>query len=339
MEKKKIFIILIIAILMLLVIPVPLKLKDGGSTKFVSLLYSVTKIHRLNHQSSIGYEDGWKIEILGVQVYNEVDVYVETMEEQEETNIVDPKANKIDNSEVIQSTNTQLTENAQTLISTPTNNKNQSVENNNSSKPNNNKTSTSATTNNNVQQSTDNNQQSSNVPTENNPQPPQNNDNQPSTNETTNNNQQQIEEDTTKKELEETTRKWFVAQYNVAKQQYIGSLNSSILSKNNEITTLKNEAKACYTEYQLEIQKIKKQCANSGLSGSGTEKQKLKVAEENYKAKASVYTENVKQLESDVAVLQGEISNPNVDNILAIVIQSCNITSKEAHDYYNKYIK
>ena len=82
MKSKKIVIIFVV-VLMLMLIPIPLKLKDGGSTEYKAMLYSVTKIHRLNHQSSTGYEDGWKIEILGIQVYNEVDVYVEAMDEKD----------------------------------------------------------------------------------------------------------------------------------------------------------------------------------------------------------------------------------------------------------------
>ena len=79
MKSKKIVIIFIL-ILVLFILPIPLKLKDGGSIEYKSMLYSVTKIHRLNHQSATGYEDGWKIEILGIQVYNEVDIEVNVVE-------------------------------------------------------------------------------------------------------------------------------------------------------------------------------------------------------------------------------------------------------------------
>ena len=43
MKKKKIILILIIIILML--IPIPTKLKDGTSTEYKALLYSITKYH------------------------------------------------------------------------------------------------------------------------------------------------------------------------------------------------------------------------------------------------------------------------------------------------------
>ena len=81
--KNKRLVVIAFLVLILLIIPIPFRLRDGGSIEYKAILYSVTKIHRLNHQSSTGYEDGWKIEILGAQVYNEVDVYVESIEEKE----------------------------------------------------------------------------------------------------------------------------------------------------------------------------------------------------------------------------------------------------------------
>lgn len=74
--KKKLIIILVIVFLVLL-IPVPLQLKDGGSIEYKALLYNVTRIHRFNEKSSTGYEDGWKIQILGLQIYNETSIYVD----------------------------------------------------------------------------------------------------------------------------------------------------------------------------------------------------------------------------------------------------------------------
>jgi len=85
--KKKNLIIILVVVLIVMLIPIPLKLKDGGSTEYKSLLYNVTKIHRINHQSSTGYEDGWKIEILGFQIYNKTDVYVEVITIEELNNI------------------------------------------------------------------------------------------------------------------------------------------------------------------------------------------------------------------------------------------------------------
>ncbi|NLC47830.1 MAG: hypothetical protein GX758_00515 [Tenericutes bacterium] len=74
MNKKKIIIIIIILLFTLMLIPMPMKLKDGGSTEYKAILYNVTKIRRINTQSSTGYETGWEIKILGFQIYNNVNV-------------------------------------------------------------------------------------------------------------------------------------------------------------------------------------------------------------------------------------------------------------------------
>lgn len=69
MKKKKIIIIAIIVFITML-IPVPIKAKDGGSVEYKAVLYSITKIHRFNSQSVNGYENGWKIKILGITFYD-----------------------------------------------------------------------------------------------------------------------------------------------------------------------------------------------------------------------------------------------------------------------------
>ena len=73
--NKKIIIILILLAIML--IPFKFRLKDGGSVEYKSILYSVTKVHALNEQSSTGYEDGLRVKILGIKVYDVVNIYVE----------------------------------------------------------------------------------------------------------------------------------------------------------------------------------------------------------------------------------------------------------------------
>lgn len=76
MKKKKIILILIIIILML--IPIPTKLKDGTSTEYKALLYSVTKYHIINQDSIKGYDDGFKIKILGITIYDNINTYLTT---------------------------------------------------------------------------------------------------------------------------------------------------------------------------------------------------------------------------------------------------------------------
>ena len=74
MKKKKIILILIIIILML--IPIPTKLKDGTSTEYKALLYSITKYHIINQDSIKGYDDGFKIKILGITIYDNINPYL-----------------------------------------------------------------------------------------------------------------------------------------------------------------------------------------------------------------------------------------------------------------------
>lgn len=71
MKKNKILIIIFIIIILVILTPMPIKLKDGGSVEYRALIYKVTKVHRLNELSITGYEDGWIIEILGLEIYNE----------------------------------------------------------------------------------------------------------------------------------------------------------------------------------------------------------------------------------------------------------------------------
>lgn len=74
MKKKKIILIIIIIILML--IPIPIKLKDGTSTEYKALLYSITKYHIINQDSIKGYDDGFKIKILGITIYDNINTYL-----------------------------------------------------------------------------------------------------------------------------------------------------------------------------------------------------------------------------------------------------------------------
>ena len=68
MKKKNIIIIIALVIFVLMLIPIPIKLKDGGSVEYKAILYKYTKIHRLSEKSSTGYEDGWELNILWIQV-------------------------------------------------------------------------------------------------------------------------------------------------------------------------------------------------------------------------------------------------------------------------------
>ena len=73
MKKKAIFIIAAVLIMAILLTPVPMRLKDGGSVRYKSLVYEVTKIHRLAPEADgvKPYIDGFEIKILGVTIFRE----------------------------------------------------------------------------------------------------------------------------------------------------------------------------------------------------------------------------------------------------------------------------
>lgn len=49
-----------------------MRLKDGGSIRFKSLLYSVTKINRLNEDINSENIKGWEVEILNMKIYSNI---------------------------------------------------------------------------------------------------------------------------------------------------------------------------------------------------------------------------------------------------------------------------
>ena len=67
---KKILIIIIIVLALVLLVPIPVHLKDGGSIEYRALLYTITDYHKIDLSSEMGYKDGIKIELLGMEVYN-----------------------------------------------------------------------------------------------------------------------------------------------------------------------------------------------------------------------------------------------------------------------------
>ena len=75
MKAKKIAVIAAVVVLLVLFTPIRMNLKDGGSVRYKSLVYEVTKIHRLSHDV-VGvkpYIDGFEIKILGITVFRETD--------------------------------------------------------------------------------------------------------------------------------------------------------------------------------------------------------------------------------------------------------------------------
>ena len=70
--KKKILIAVIVIILLVLLIPIPMRLKDGGTIEYRALIYTVSKVHKLNHNSASGYENELIIKRFGKEIYNNV---------------------------------------------------------------------------------------------------------------------------------------------------------------------------------------------------------------------------------------------------------------------------
>lgn len=78
--KKKVIIIFVILVLLILLFPIKNQLKDGGTVEYKSLVYKVSKVNRLitlEEMEKKGkvkeYEKGIIIEILGFEVYNNVE--------------------------------------------------------------------------------------------------------------------------------------------------------------------------------------------------------------------------------------------------------------------------
>lgn len=72
--KKKVLIIIAVVLVLLLLIPFPIKMKDGGSVEYKTVLYSVTDVHRFvsPKEDVVEFEDGLIIEILGMEVFNNI---------------------------------------------------------------------------------------------------------------------------------------------------------------------------------------------------------------------------------------------------------------------------
>ena len=74
MKKKKIAItIAVVVALVVLLTPIRVALKDGGSVRYQSLVYQVTKIHEFVDDGTRAYVDGLEVQIFGVTVYRETD--------------------------------------------------------------------------------------------------------------------------------------------------------------------------------------------------------------------------------------------------------------------------
>ena len=79
MKKHVVWIILLIVLLILLV-PIPQQYNDGGTTAYKAVLYSVYDVHKIyepNEAGKMEYIEGIIIEILGKEVYNNTEPYID----------------------------------------------------------------------------------------------------------------------------------------------------------------------------------------------------------------------------------------------------------------------
>lgn len=74
MKKKNIVIIIVILLLIILLFPIQInRLNDGGTVEYRTLLYSITKYHRLDENIDDGYIDGIEIKVFGKKIYSNVE--------------------------------------------------------------------------------------------------------------------------------------------------------------------------------------------------------------------------------------------------------------------------
>ncbi len=69
-KNKKLVIIFIIVIVVILLIPKKTMVWDGGTVKYKSLIYEITKYNRLDNNYKSGYNNGLKIKLFGITIYN-----------------------------------------------------------------------------------------------------------------------------------------------------------------------------------------------------------------------------------------------------------------------------
>lgn len=72
MKKKVLIVVIIVLLLLILLIPIPMHLNDGGTVEYKALTYRISRVHRLTGNLEKMYEDGIIIEILGFEVFNNV---------------------------------------------------------------------------------------------------------------------------------------------------------------------------------------------------------------------------------------------------------------------------
>ena len=71
--KKKLILIAAGVLLLACLIPIPFHLKDGGTVEYQALLYTVSRVRRLNEEGAEKpYQEGTIVKVLGIELYNDV---------------------------------------------------------------------------------------------------------------------------------------------------------------------------------------------------------------------------------------------------------------------------
>lgn len=71
--KKKLILIAAGVLLLACLLPIPSHLKDGGTVEYKALLYTVSRVRRLNDEGAgKPYQEGTVVKVLGVELYNSV---------------------------------------------------------------------------------------------------------------------------------------------------------------------------------------------------------------------------------------------------------------------------
>ncbi len=73
--KKKVMIGICVLLAIVLLVPIPMRLKDGGTVVYHTVLYQVEDVHRLGAVDAPEdeYLEGMIVRILGMEVYNSVE--------------------------------------------------------------------------------------------------------------------------------------------------------------------------------------------------------------------------------------------------------------------------
>ncbi len=73
MKRKIAIAVIIAAALVILLFPIRIAYKDGGSVEYRAITYSVTKYRRLAPlESGREYDEGWKIELFGITLRDDL---------------------------------------------------------------------------------------------------------------------------------------------------------------------------------------------------------------------------------------------------------------------------